>query len=215
MVRLPLTSQLIRKQHWRRPRSSSGLGAAAIVLIVLVALLVMGGLWVAGGYNNIVQLDTEVQNRASNIDSQLKRRADLVPNLVATVKGYAKHERGVFSDIAQARSRLLSSNVQNNPKEAAAANASFNSSLGRLMALAENYPQLKADQNFTRLQDELTGTENRINLARVEYNDAVKGYNTTVRVFPGNIVAGMTGFHPRTFFEAAEAEKATPKVDFE
>jgi LemA protein len=201
----------------RKPglKGHAGLGAAAIVLIVLVGLLVMGGLWIAGGYNNLVQLDTQTENRASNIDSQLKRRADLIPNLVATVKGYAKHERGVYADIAQARSRLLSSNVQADPKGAAAANSAFNSSLGRLMAIAENYPQLKADQNFIRLQDELTGTENRINVARVEYNEAVKGYNTAVRVFPGNVVAGMTGFHARTFFEASASEKATPTVDFE
>jgi LemA protein len=186
-----------------------------MVLIVLAAVLVMGGLWLAGGYNGLVQLDTQVENRAANIESQLKRRADLVPNLVATVKGYARHERGVYADIAQARSRLLSANVQTNQAEAAAANSAFNSSLGRLLALAENYPQLKADQNFIRLQDELTGTENRINVARIEYNESVRGYNTAVRVFPGNLVAGITGFRPRAFFEASAGEKATPKVDFE
>jgi LemA protein len=191
-----------------------GLGAAAMVLVVLAAVLVLGGLWVAGGYNHLVQMDTQVENRASNIESQLKRRADLIPNLVSTVKGYAKHEKGVYDDIASARSRLLSADVQNNPKEAATANAAFNSSLGRLLAIAENYPQLKADQNFIRLQDELTGTENRINVARLEYNDAVKDYNTNVRSFPGNIVASVTGFHTRAFFEAAESEKATPKVEF-
>jgi LemA protein len=195
-------------------KKCSGLGAAAIILIGLLAVLVFGGLWLAGGYNSLVGLDTQVQERASNIDSQNKRRADLVPNLVATAKGYAKHESGVYADIAQARSRLLSANTQSNPKEAASANSSFNSSLGRLLALAENYPELKADRNFTALQDELTGTENRLNLARVEYNDTVKDYNTAVRVFPGSVIAGFTGFHAHAFFEAAETEKATPKVEF-
>lgn len=199
----------------RQFRRHTGLGGAAMVLIVLAVVLVMGGLWLAGGYNRLVQLDTQVENRASNIESQLKRRADLVPNLVATVKGYAKHERGVYADIAQARSRLLSADVQSNPNEAAAANRAFNSSLGRLLAIAENYPQLKADQNFIRLQDELTGTENRINVARIEYNDSVRSYNTAVRIFPGNLIAGITGFRPHTFFEASAEEKATPKVDFE
>lgn len=191
-----------------------GLGAAAMVLIVLVGILLVGGLWIMGGYNNLVSKDAEVERRASNIESQLKRRADLIPNLVATVKGYAKHEKGVYDDIAAARSRLLSADVNTNPREAAAANASFNSSLGRLLAIAENYPQLQADQNFIRLQDELTGTENRINFARIEYNDAVKDYNLSVRTFPNNIVAGITGFERKAPFEATAAEKATPKVEF-
>jgi len=195
-------------------KSYKGLGAAAITLIAVVVVLLVGGFWFAGGYNNLVSLDTKIQARASNIDSQNKRRADLVPNLVATVKGYAKHESGVYKDIAEARSRLLSANTQVNPKEAASANASFNSSIGRLLALAESYPELKADKNFTALQDELTGTENRLNLARVEFNDAVNSYNTAVRVFPGTVIAGFTGFKPHAFFEATETEKATPKVEF-
>lgn len=198
----------------RFKKAQAGLGSAAMVLIVLASLLVIGGLWVAGGYNNLVQLDTQVENSASNIDSQLKRRADLIPNLVATVKGYAKHEKEVYADIANARSRLLSADVQRDPKAAASANAAFNSSLGRLLAIAENYPQLKADQNFIRLQDELTGTENRINVARIQYNDSVKNYNSSVRRFPGNIIAGITGFSTHSFFEASAAEKETPKVEF-
>ncbi len=191
-----------------------GLGALPIVLLTLGALVIVVGLWVMGGYNGLVSRDTEVQLRASNVQSQLKRRADLIPNLVATVKGYAKHESGVYADIAQARSRLLSANVGTNPREAASANAAMTSSLGRLLAIAENYPQLKADQNFIRLQDELSGTENRINYARLEYNDSVKEYNLSVRTFPNNVIAGMTGFAPKTPFEATEAEKAVPKVEF-
>ena len=191
-----------------------GLGTVPIILLTLGALLIMGGLWVMGGYNGLVSKDTEVQLRASNVQSQLKRRADLIPNLVATVKGYAKHESGVYADIAQARSRLLSANVGTNPREAAAANSAMTSSLGRLLAIAENYPQLKANENFIRLQDELSGTENRINYARLEYNDSVKDYNLSVRTFPNNVIAGMTGFAQKTPFEATEAEKAVPKVEF-
>ena len=203
----------LRPKTYPRTRHS-GMGAAAVILVTLLAVLVIGGLWVMGGYNSLVAKDTQVELRASNIQSQLKRRADLIPNLVSTVKGYAKHESGVYSEIAQARSRLLSADVAHNPQGAAAANAAMTSSLGRLLAIAENYPQLKADENFIRLQDELTGTENRINLARLEYNDSVQDYNLSVRTFPNSIVAGMTGFTRKTPFEATEAEKAVPKVDF-
>ncbi len=207
-------SVLSRFTSSRLRKKQPGVGGVAIGLITLVAIIIVGGLWLAGGYNNLVQKDAEVELRASNIESQMKRRADLVPNLVATVKGYAQHERGVYEDIAKARSRLLSADVNANPKGAAAANTAFNSSLGRLLAIAENYPQLKADQNFIRLQDELSGTENRINLSRLEYNDAVKDYNVSVRTFPTNMVAGITGFSRKEPFEASEAEKATPKVQF-
>jgi LemA protein len=208
--RIPTMSKSLPRFRQRQP----GLGGAAMALIVLVGIIIIGGLWLMGGYNNLVSKDAEVERRASNIESQLKRRADLIPNLVQTVKGYAKHEKGVYDDIAAARSRLLSADVNTNPKEAAAANAGFNSALGRLLAIAENYPQLKADQNFIRLQDELTGTENRINYARIEYNDAVKDYNLSVRTFPNNVVAGITGFERKAPFEATAAEKETPKVEF-
>lgn len=199
-----------------RPRAGQrGFGAAVVILLAILGVAVVVGMWFAGSYNSLVNRDAEVERRASNIESQLKRRADLVPNLVATVKGYAKHEQAVYNNIAAARSRLLAADVDTNPKEAAAANSAFNSSLGRLLAIAENYPQLKADQNFIRLQDELTGTENRINVARLAFNDAVKEYNVSVRTFPGNIVAGISGFPRKEPFEATESEKATPKVDFE
>lgn len=195
-------------------KRQSGMGAVAVILLGILGLAVVLGMWFAGSYNGLVNRDAEVERRASNIESQLKRRADLVPNLVATVKGYAKHEQEVYNNIAAARSRLLAADVDTNPKEAAAANSAFNSSLGRLLAIAENYPQLKADQNFIRLQDELTGTENRINLSRLEFNDAVKDYNIAVRTFPGSIVAGISGFSRKESFEATESEKATPKVEF-
>lgn len=195
-------------------RKQNGIGATVIILLVILGVALMAGMWFTGSYNGLVSRDAEVERRASNVESQLKRRADLVPNLVATVKGYAKHEQEVYNNIAAARSRLLAADVDTNPKEAAAANSAFTSSLGRLLAIAENYPQLKADQNFIRLQDELTGTENRINVARLAFNDAVKDYNVSVRTFPGNVVAGISGFERKESFEASEAEKATPKVEF-
>jgi len=193
---------------------SRGMATGLIVVLVLVGLLALGGVWVMGGYNGLVSQETTVEQKAADLDSQLKRRADLVPNLVATVKGYAKHEQTVFSDIAQARSRLLSANVGSNPDEAAQANGAFNSALGRLLALAENYPQLKADQNFIRLQDELTGTENRINYARLQFNEAVKNFNLQMRTFPTVVIAGMLGFEKKASFEATAAEKAVPTVAF-
>jgi LemA protein len=202
------------KASSRGRKRQSGMNAVVMILLAVLAVIIMGGLWLMGGYNSLVAKDTEVELRASNVQSQLKRRADLIPNLVATVKGYAKHESGVYADIAQARSRLLSANVSTNPHEAAAANAAMTGSLGRLLALAENYPQLKADQNFIRLQDELSGTENRINYARLEYNDSVKDYNLSVRTFPNSVVAGITGFSRKAPFEATESEKAVPKVEF-
>ncbi len=184
-------------------------------LIVVLGLVLMIGIWLVGGYNGLVTQDTVVEQKEADIESQLKRRADLVPNLVATVKGYAKHEKEVFDNIAQARSRLLNADVGKNPQEAAAATQNFNGALGRLLAVAEAYPQLKADQNFIRLQDELSGTENRINYARLEFNEAVKNYNLKVRSFPTNVMAGMFGFDRRQPFEATEAEKTTPTVNFE
>jgi LemA protein len=195
-------------------RSHRGVGAGLIVGLALLGVLVMGGLWLAGGYNGLVSQQTTLEQATANVQSQLKRRADLVPNLVATVKGYAKHEEKVFGDIAAARSRLLNADVANNPAAAAQANQAMTSSLGRLLAVAENYPNLKADQNFNRLQDELSGTENRINYARLQYNESVTGYNRSVRSFPNNILAGMFGFMVKQPFQATEAEKATPTVSF-
>ncbi|MEB3244727.1 MAG: LemA family protein [Vampirovibrionales bacterium] len=185
-----------------------------VILGVIAGVILLLGLWGVGSYNALVSQDTVVEQKSADVQSQLKRRADLVPNLVQTVKGYAKHETEVFKDIANARARLLSADVGKNPGEASEANAAFNSSLGRLLALAENYPNLKADQNFIRLQDELSGTENRINYARLQYNDSVKNYNLAVRSFPSNIIAGLSGFEKRAPFEASKAEQATPYVAF-
>lgn len=184
-------------------------------IMVLIGIAVMIGIWLIGSYNGLVTQDSTVEQAQADIESQLKRRADLVPNLVATVKGYAKHEKEVFDNIAAARSRLLNADIGKDPAEAAAATQNFNGALGRLLAVAEAYPQLKADQNFIRLQDELSGTENRINYARLQYNAAVKNYNLKVRSFPTNIMAGTFGFERREPFAASEAEKATPTVNFD
>jgi LemA protein len=191
-------------------RAQRGLATLWIVLGIVGVLL----LWGIGGYNGLVGEQATVEQAASNIDTQLKRRADLIPNMVQTVKGYAKHEKDVFADIAAARSRLLNADSRVDAKGAAEANAQMTGALGRLLAVAENYPNLKADQNFNKLQDELAGTENRINFARITYNDAVKGYNVRVRSFPNNLLAGVFGFGAKQPFAASESEKATPKVEF-
>lgn len=195
-------------------KSSFGLSSGVTIVLVIVGLLLFGGLSLAGSYNGLVQQDTLIEQKAADLDSQMKRRADLIPNLVSTVKGYAKHEEEIFTNVAEARSRLLNTSVANNPAETAQANQAFNGALGRLLAIAENYPQLKADQNFIRLQDELTGTENRINYARLEFNEATKNYNLKVRSFPTNLVAGFMGFERKEPFEATEAEKTPPVVEF-
>lgn len=182
----------------------------AIVLVVLAAL----GLFLGLQYNSLVSKDTRVQELAANIDSQVKRRADLIPNLVNTVKGYAKHESTIFTEVAEARSRLLNSHATTNPAESAAAQQGMNTVLGRLLALAENYPDLKADKQFIHLQDELAGTENRINYARLQYNKGVRDYNTAVRIFPTNLLANLFGFSTKTPFQIAAVDKANPKVEF-
>ncbi|MBY0402902.1 MAG: LemA family protein, partial [Cyanobacteria bacterium] len=195
-----MTAIEIKKIDKRKPGLSAGVG----ILIGLVGLLLIGGLWFGGTYNTLVTKANQIELKASDIDSQTKRRADLVPNLVATVKGYAKHESQIFTEVAQARSRLLNTSTSTNPQEAMAANQSFNSSIGRLLAVAENYPNLKADENFIRLQDELTGTENRINYARLEYNKVVTDYNIQVESFPTNLIAGATGYTKKVTFKASE-----------
>ncbi len=166
------------------------------------------------GYNTIQRYDEQAAQSKQQIDVQLQRRADLVPNLVATVRGYAAHEEQIFTEVARARSSLLSANSTGNPEQQAIANAQLTGALGRLLAIVENYPQLKADQTFIRLQDELSGTENRISVARQDYNNAVNTYNAYIRQFPQVITARVTGARPRAYFQApAEAQQA-PTVDF-
>ncbi len=166
------------------------------------------------GYNQIQQLDETAAQAKQQISVQLQRRADLVPNLVNTVKGYAQHEEAVFTQVAQARAGLAGSIQTGDPQQMAAANSQLTGALGRLIAIAEAYPQLKADQGFLRLQDELAGTENRIATSRNDYNEAVRAYNAYIRTFPQAITAKVTGAKARTYFEAAAGTESPPTVDF-
>lgn len=187
------------------------LGAVWIVLIGLGIIVLMLGATLIGGYNELVKADQQVQNQWAQIENQLKRRADLIPNLVETVKGFAAQEKGVISEITDARAALSGATT---PQEAAAANDALNGALGRLLVVVENYPDLKSDKTFIQLMDELTGTENRIAVARKDYNEEVTTYNVMVRTFPRNILAGMFGFEKAEYFEVSEADKQTPEVDF-
>jgi LemA protein len=183
-----------------------------IVLVVLVVLaLLFGGMYVSRR-NQMVALNEEVKSDWAQVDVVLQRRADLIPNLVATVKGFAAQEQTVFDDIAKARAALLGAQT---PESKIAANGQLDGALGRLLAIVENYPQLKSNENFLRLQDELAGTENRIAVERKRYDDAIQAYNTYITLFPNNIVASMSGF-PRNnaYFAASEASRQAPKVEF-
>jgi LemA protein len=181
-----------------------------MMLAVAPLLLGVGGC----GYNQIQQLDETAAQAKQQISVQLQRRADLVPNLVNTVKGYAQHEEAVFTQVATARAGLAGAIQTGDPQQMATANGALTGALGRLIAISEAYPQLKADQGFLRLQDELTGTENRIATSRNDYNDAVKAYNAYIRTFPQAITAKVTGAKPRTYFEAAAGTGTPPTVDF-
>lgn len=167
------------------------------------------------GYNKIQALDVQADAARSQIEVQLQRRADLIPNLVATVKGYAAHEEQVFSEVAQARAGLVGAIQSHDPQQMADANAATTGALGRLLAISEAYPQLKADQGFLKLQDELTGTENRIAVARGDYNKAAQDYNTLIRTFPTALTAKVTGAKAKPFFEVTNgANREPPTVDF-
>jgi LemA protein len=167
------------------------------------------------GYNRIQQLDEQANGAQGQIEVQLQRRADLIPNLVNTVKGYAQHESDVFTQVAQARAGVLGAVQTHDPQQMADANAQMTSALGRLIAVAENYPQLKADQQFTRLMDELSGTENRIAVARGDYNSAAQEYNTYIRQFPQALTAKFTGAKARNYFNVTNpGAREAPTVDF-
>src|SRR6266446_884869 len=183
---------------------------AAVVLWDVTALAT--GLMYVGRRNQMVVKSQAVEAQWHQVDVDLQRRADLIPNLVETVKGYAAQEQTVFGDIAKARSALLSAQT---PSERIAANTQLEGSLGRLLAIVENYPQLKSNENFLRLQDELAGTENRIAVERRRYNLAVQDYNTYIGLFPNNIFAGWAGFKPNNaYFAATEGGREVPKVEF-
>ena len=179
--------------------------------LVLALLLPLG----ACGYNRIQTLDEQAASAQGQIEVQLQRRADLIPNLVNTVKGYAQHEEEVFTKVAEARAGLLGAIQTKDPEQMANANATMSGALSRLIVVAEAYPQLKADQSFLRLQDELTGTENRIATARNDYTQAVNAYNAYIRQFPAVMTAKVTGAKPRKYFAATNAAQGgPPPVDF-
>ena len=185
-------------------------GLIVIIVLVLIALVVFGQY--VSVRNTLVTKNEAVKAAWSQVDIVLQRRADLIPNLVETVKGIAKQEQTVFGDIAKARSQLLSAGT---PSEKIAANQQLDGALGRLLAIVENYPQLKSNENFLRLQDELAGTENRIAVERKRYNDNLQDYNTYIQKFPANIFARWAGFKPNeAYFTAAEGSRQVPKVDF-
>jgi LemA protein len=173
-----------------------------------------GALMVGCGYNTIQSMDERAAGAKQQIEVQLQRRSDLIGNLVNTVKRYAEHEEAVFTGVAEARSRVAGAVRSGDPAQMEAANAQLTGALGRLIAVAENYPQLKADQLFLRLQDELSGTENRIAVARQDYNEAARDYNSYIRQFPQNLTAKVTGAKPRPYFEAAAEAGQAPRVDF-
>jgi LemA protein len=183
-----------------------------IALIVIVALLLVIALAVISIYNSLVRLRNQVDNGWSQIDVQLKRRHDLIPNLVETAKGYMKHERETFESITKARSAAMGARTV---AEAAQAEGQLADALSKFMLVVENYPELKANQNFLALQEELTSTENKIAFARQNYNDQVLFYNNRIQMFPSNIVAGMFAFTKRDFFAVeSAAEREVPKVSF-
>jgi LemA protein len=179
--------------------------------LALLAPFVLGGC----GYNRIQTLDEQASSAKQQIEVQLQRRADLVPNLVNTVKGYAAHEEGVFTEVANARAALSGAVRSGDPARQVAADAQLTGALGRLLAISEAYPQLKADQQFLRLQDELSGTENRIAVSRSDYNAAVQAYNTYIRGFPQVLTAKVTGARARPYYEAPPGADTAPTVDFE
>lgn len=163
-------------------------------------------------YNGLITLKTQIEEAWSQIDIQLKRRADLIPNLVSTVKGYAKHEKSVFSEVTKARSALMGATSL---PDKAKASDTLTGALGKLFAVAENYPQLKANENFTQLQKELSDTEDKVAYSRQYYNSVVNDYNIRIRTFPNTLVNEMLGFHEKEFFAANEAERKSVKVSFE
>ncbi|MEE6449495.1 LemA family protein [Gottfriedia acidiceleris] len=178
-----------------------------IALIIVVILIFMG----VGSYNSFVTQEENVTNKMSQVDNQLKRRSDLIPNLVNTVKGYAKQEKDVIASVTDARAKLAGAQTTADKSKA---DAELSGALSRLLVVVENYPDLKSNQNFQALMDSLEGTENRLAIARKDYNDAVTVYNQKIKKFPGVLVARPFGFEKKDYFEVSEKDKATPEVDF-
>ena len=173
---------------------------STIIIIVVIAIL---AIWAVTGYNGLVSMDEKVSNQWANVETQYQRRADLIPNLVNTVKGYAAHEQETLEGV-----------IEEKLAEYQAAQGQLASALGKLLAITENYPDLKANQNFLELQAQLEGTENRINVARKNFNDTAREFNTAIRRFPKNILAGLFGFEKRAYFEAQAGAETAPTVEF-
>ena len=190
---------------------TSGKKALLITLIVIVVLAGMIYSFFKGNYNKFVTLDEGVKSAWAQVENQLQRRYDLIPNLVETVKGYAKQEKDVLVEVTNARARATGAT---NVPDKINANNELTGALSRLLVVIEKYPDLKSNQNFLRLQDELAGTENRIAVERMRYNEVVQAYNVAIRSFPANMLAGMFGFAKAAFFEAPAAAKAAPQVKF-
>ena len=190
-----------------------------VIIIILVGILIIGGCG-CGGYNNMVRLDENVKAKWSNVQSDYQRRADLVPNLVSTVKGAANFEQKTLTDVMEARAKATSVNINaenltpDKIQQFQQAPGQLGSALGRLLAVSEAYPQLQATQNFRDLQSQLEGTENRIKVSRNDFNSAVQDYNSTIRRFPNNIFSGMFGFHVKQGFTADAGAQQAPKVQF-
>jgi LemA protein len=188
------------------------LGCGGLLLVAIALIVVIGG-WAASVKNQLVVLDEQMKAKWAQVDTVLQRRYDLIPNLVATVKGYASHEKEVFENVARMRSQWSAANTLAEKTKAA---NEMEGALARLLVVTENYPELKASQNFRDLQIELSGTENRISVERQRYNESVKEYNTRVRMFPTSLIAGMMGFMPSTaYFDATPAASEAPKVNFD
>ena len=188
--------------------------------IIAGAVILMLALWGVGGYNGLVNMDEEVNNKWANVETQYQRRSDLIPNLVSTVKGYAQHESKTLEAVMAARSQATQVKIDPSnctPQQLAQyqrAQGDVTSALGKLLAITENYPDLKANQNFLELQSQLEGTENRINVARKDFNDAAKEYNVAIRRFPKSIIASVCGFDKKAYFEAEAGAEKAPKVEF-
>lgn len=189
-------------------------------LIITIVVIALVAIWGISSYNGLVSMDENVSNQWANVETQYQRRSDLIPNLVNTVKGYAKHESETLESVMAARSQATQVKIDPSnctPQQLAAyqkAQGDVTTALGKLLAITENYPDLKANQNFLELQSQLEGTENRINVARKDFNDTAKKYNTSLRRFPRNIIASMFGFEKRNYFEAEAGAEKVPKVEF-
>lgn len=189
-------------------------------LIITIVVIALVAIWGISSYNGLVSMDENVSNSWANVETQYQRRSDLIPNLVNTVKGYAKHESQTLEAVMAARSQATQVKIDPSnctPQQLAAyqkAQGDVTTALGKLLAITENYPDLKANQNFLELQSQLEGTENRINVARKDFNDTAKKYNTSLRRFPRNIIASMFGLEKRNYFEAEAGAEKAPKVEF-